>query len=51
VSFVTMVPFLLLSFTNAFCRERLEHLLRLPAATAQPPIPTAAEAVEQASRQ
>jgi hypothetical protein len=39
VSFVTILPFLILSFTNAFYRERLKDLLRLPAAVAAPPIP------------
>jgi len=50
VSFVTMLPFLILSFTNTFYRERLKHLLRLPAVAAPPPTPVPAAAVEQASR-
>jgi len=38
-SFVTMLPFLILSFTNAFYRERLMHLLRLPPAGPAQPMP------------
>jgi hypothetical protein len=49
-SFVAMLPFLILSFTNAFYRERLKHLLRLPAAAVPPPTPVPATAVAQASR-
>jgi hypothetical protein len=50
VSFVTMLPLLILSFTNAFYRERLRHLLRLPAVVIPPPTPAPAAAVGQASR-
>lgn len=50
VSFVTMLPFLILSFTNAFYRERLRHLLRLPAVVVPPTAPVPPPAVEQASR-
>ena len=46
VSFVTMLPFLILSFTNAFYRERLQQLLRLPPTAPAPlvpmPVPTPA---------
>ena len=35
VSFVTMLPFLILSFTSSFYRERLQQLLRLPASASQ----------------
>ena len=49
-SFVTLLPFLILSFTNAFYRERLRHLLRLPAVVIPPPKPVPAAAVGPASR-
>ncbi|MEI7936987.1 MAG: hypothetical protein WCK27_09880 [Verrucomicrobiota bacterium] len=49
-SFVTLLPFLILSFTNAFYRERLRHLLRLPAVVIPPPTPVPAAAVGPASR-
>ena len=39
VSFVTMLPFLILSFTNAFYCERLKHLLRLPPTGPAPSVP------------
>jgi hypothetical protein len=39
VSFVVMLPFLILSFTNSFYRERLQVLLRLPTADSAPPLP------------
>jgi hypothetical protein len=46
VSFAVVLPFLILSFTNAFFRERLKNLLRLPPASpalsAPPPAPTTA---------
>jgi hypothetical protein len=50
VSFVTLLPFLILSFTSTFYRERLKHLLRLPpAGPAQPtPIPAPTTAPEAA---
>jgi hypothetical protein len=47
VSFVTMLPFLILSFTTAFYRDRLKHLLRLPAAAVSPVASAPASAVEQ----
>ena len=50
VSFATALPFLILSFTNAFYRERLERILRLPIAAAPPPTPLPAAAVELASQ-
>jgi hypothetical protein len=43
-SFVTVLPFLILSFTKAFYYERLKHLLRLPAAAATPAVPAPAPA-------
>lgn len=49
-SFVTLLPFLILSFTNAFYRERLRQLLRLPAVVIPPPTPVPAAAVGPASR-
>ena len=45
-----MLPFLILSFNNTFYRERLKHLLRLPAVAVPLPAPVPATAVEQASR-
>jgi hypothetical protein len=39
VSFATLLPFLILSFTNAFYFERLKHLLRLPPAAPAPQVP------------
>ena len=36
VSFVMILPFLILSFTSSFYRERLKKLLRLPTAEASP---------------
>jgi hypothetical protein len=38
-SFGTILPFLILSFSNSFYRERLRGLLRPPAAEASPPAP------------
>ena len=45
VSFGVVLPFLILSFTNAFYRERLKHLLRLPAVAVALPTPVPAPAV------
>ena len=43
VSFGLLLPFLLLSFANAFYRERLKEVLRLaddpPPSAPQPPLP------------
>ena len=50
MSFVIMLPFLILSFNNAFYRERLRHLLRLPAVVVLPTAPVPAPVVEQGSR-
>lgn len=50
VSFAILLPFLILSFNNAFYHERLKHLLRLPAVAVPLPTPVPATAVEQASR-
>jgi hypothetical protein len=47
VSFVTLLPFLILSFTNAFYRERLKHLLRLPPAGPALPMPIPAPTTSQ----
>jgi hypothetical protein len=49
VSFVVLLPFLILSFTGSFYRERLKDLLRLPTSVAQPPVATPAPATEQQS--
>jgi ABC-type polysaccharide/polyol phosphate export permease len=51
VSFATMLPFLILSFTNAFYRERLQQLLRLPTPASQPAAPAPPAPAAQASRQ
>lgn len=49
VSFGVLLPFLLLSFTNAFYRERLKELLRLAdAATPSAPVAPTSPAVEGA---
>jgi hypothetical protein len=37
VSFALLLPFLALSFTSSFHRERLKSLLRLPATASSPP--------------
>jgi hypothetical protein len=50
VSFVTMLPFLILSFTSSFYRERLQQLLRLPAPAPSPAAPTPPAPVAQESR-
>ena len=42
VSYVTILPFLILSFTSSFYSERLKSLLRLPATEAAPPPAVAA---------
>jgi len=42
VSFALILPFLILSFTNSFYRERLKHLLRLPASASAPATPAPA---------
>lgn len=51
VSFGVILPFLFLSFSCSFYRERLQSLLRLPAPEAAPAVPTPAPVVEQVSRQ
>jgi hypothetical protein len=51
VSFATMLPFLMLSFSNAFYHERLMHLLRIPAVAAPTPTPVLAPAFDQEIRQ
>jgi hypothetical protein len=38
ISFVIILPFLILSFTSSFYGERLKSLLRLPPADAAPPV-------------
>ena len=38
VSFAVILPFLILSFTSSFYRQRLMSLLRLPAAESSPPV-------------
>ena len=50
-SFATTLPFLILSFTNAFYRERIKALLRLPAESASPPTPATAPVAGQVSTQ
>jgi hypothetical protein len=49
VSFATLLPFLILSFTSAFYRQRLQQLMRLPAAAVPPRAPAPAPVVEPAS--
>ena len=49
VSFVLLLPFLILSFTNAFYRERLRALLRLPAESVPPPPVSAPIAVQDSA--
>jgi hypothetical protein len=46
VSFGMILPFLILSFTSEFYRERLKDLLRLPDAEPSPPLPTPAPVIE-----
>jgi hypothetical protein len=49
VSFAVILPFLILSFTSSFYRERLTDLLRLPTTDASPPAPTPPPVAESAS--
>jgi hypothetical protein len=51
VSFVMMLPFLILSFTSLFYGERLRDLLRLPTEGSVPAAPTAVLVAEPAIRQ
>jgi hypothetical protein len=51
VSFATMLPFLILSFSNALYHERLMHLLRIPAVAAPPPTPVPVQAFDREIRQ
>ena len=51
VSFALILPFLLLSFTGSFYRERLKDLLRLPATDSSPSAPIVSPAAEPGSRQ
>ena len=50
VSFVVILPFLILSFTSSFYRERLKRLLRLPAEDSAPPVPAVAPIAEPVGR-
>jgi hypothetical protein len=47
VSFALILPFLILSFTSAFYRERFRDLLRLPAESAVPSTPVSTSVIEQ----
>jgi len=49
VSFAVVLPYLILSFTSSFYRERLWDLLRLPTTEPAPAATTPAPAVETAS--
>lgn len=49
VSFAVLLPFLILSFTSSFYRERLKDLLRLPATESSPLPPTPSSAAEAGS--
>jgi amino acid transporter len=51
VSYGLLLPFLILSFTSAFYRERLKDLLRLPATDASPAVPAPVLVAEQESPQ
>jgi hypothetical protein len=46
VSYGMIFPFLILSFTSSFYRERLKDLLRLPATEPSPPLPIPSSVVE-----
>jgi hypothetical protein len=49
VSFALILPFLTLSFTSSFYRERLKDLLRLPTTESLPPAPTPSPVAEPGS--
>jgi hypothetical protein len=51
VSFAVALPYVILSFANSFYRERLRHLLRLPAEAPVTPVPEAPPVLEQAVQQ
>jgi hypothetical protein len=49
VCYAVILPFLILSFTSSFYRERLQGLLRLPTTEASPPAPTPSPVAEPGS--
>ena len=51
LSFAVILPFLILSFTSSFYRERLKNLLRLPAVVSAPAAPAPTPTAEQGSPQ